>query len=233
MAFTGSTVNEQHEKAKKQRIPCKYKDDLFISHGVGKQVKPSRYASSASAVAARIGMILRRSVKMGSVSAGPQTGKLQYPRTLRARASRNTTLSRKYALFKQMVTPQQSAQAVCRFFDSETVVAYFDRTKPVPWDLVIGKEVGALIAELFARDHEFVADDPQVRLIKALQHVDGCGNADEDHSDDDRDEGGVGPHYAATISSRDTFLQVLENVKNGPHTCKSRRSCRFTEKSLP
>jgi hypothetical protein len=60
----------------------------------------------------------------------------------------------------------------------------------------------------------FPADDPQVRLIKALQLVDCCGNADEDHSDDDRGEGGVG-HYAATISSRATFLQVVELVKNG------------------
>jgi hypothetical protein len=37
-----------------------------------------------------------------------------------------------------------------------------------------------------------------VRLIKALQIVDG-GNADEDHSNDDGGDGGVGPHYAATI----------------------------------
>jgi hypothetical protein len=49
-----------------------------------------------------------------------------------------------------------------------------------------------------------------------LREQHGCGNADEDHSDDDRDEGGVGPHYAETISSRDTFLQVVEIVKNGP-----------------
>jgi hypothetical protein len=34
--------------------------------------------------------------------------------------------SRKYALFKQIVIPQLSAQAVRRFFDSEKVEAYFD-----------------------------------------------------------------------------------------------------------
>jgi hypothetical protein len=113
----------------------------------------------------------------------------------------------KYALFKQIVIPHQSAQAVRRFFDSEKVQAYFDRENPVQWDSVISVEVGALIAELYANDHMFAADDPQVRLIKALQLVDGCGNADEDHSDDDRDEGGVGPHYTATISSRATFCR--------------------------
>jgi hypothetical protein len=48
-----------------------------------------------------------------------------------------------------------------------------------------------------------------VRLLKALQLVDGCGNVDEYHSDDDSGEGGVGLHYAATISSRATFLQVV------------------------
>jgi hypothetical protein len=56
----------------------------------------------------------------------------------------------------------------------------------VQWELVISVEVGALIAELYAKDHMFAADDPQVHLIKALQLVDGCGNVDEDHSDDDR-----------------------------------------------
>jgi hypothetical protein len=56
---------------------------------------------------------------------------------------------------------------------------------------------------------------PQVRGIKVLQLVDACGDADEDHSDDDRGEGGVGPHYAATISSRAIVLQAVELVKNG------------------
>jgi hypothetical protein len=125
-------------------------------------------------------------------------------------------------LFKQIVIPQQSAQAVRRFFDSEKVEAYFDRAKPVKWELVISVEVGALIAELYAKDHMFVADDPQVRLIKALQLVDGCGNADEDPSDDDRGEGGVGPHYAATISSRATFLQV---ASRGDHVAVQRNLC--------
>jgi hypothetical protein len=89
----------------------------------------------------------------------------------------------------------QSAQAVRLFFDSEKVEAYFDRATPVQWEVVISVEVGALIAELYAKDHMFVADDPQVRLIKALQLVDCCRN-------DDRGEGGVEPHYSATISSR-------------------------------
>jgi hypothetical protein len=38
MACTGPTANEQHAKAKKPRIACKYKGDLFISHGIGKPV---------------------------------------------------------------------------------------------------------------------------------------------------------------------------------------------------
>jgi hypothetical protein len=56
--------------------------------------------------------------------------------------------SRKYALFKQMVIPQQSAQAVRRFFDSEKVEAYFDRATPVQWEVVISVEVGALMADV-------------------------------------------------------------------------------------
>jgi hypothetical protein len=44
-------------------------------------------------------------------------------------------------LFKQIVIPQQSGQAVRRFFDSERVKAYFDRAKPVQWELVIRVEV--------------------------------------------------------------------------------------------
>jgi hypothetical protein len=123
--------------------------------------------------------------------------------------------SRKHAWFKQIVLVQQSVHAVLRFFDSEKVEAYLDRAKPVQWELVTSVEVGALIAELYVKDRMFAADDPQLRLIKALQLVDGCGNADADHSDDDRGEGGVGPHYAATISSRATFLQVVELVKSG------------------
>jgi hypothetical protein len=107
--------------------------------------------------------------------------------------------SRKYASFKQILIPQQSAQAVRRIFDSESVEAYIDCAKPVQWELVISVEVGALIAESYAKDHMFAADDPQVRLSKALKLVDGCGNVDEDHSDDDRGEGGVGPHYTAAI----------------------------------
>ena len=43
---------------------------------------------------------------------------------------------------------------------------------------------------------------------------DGCGNADGDHLEDDRGDGCVGPQYAATISSRAKFLQVVEMVKN-------------------
>jgi hypothetical protein len=39
--------------------------------------------------------------------------------------------SRKHALFKQIVLPQQSVHAVLRFFDSEKVEAYIDRAKPV------------------------------------------------------------------------------------------------------
>jgi hypothetical protein len=42
----------------------------------GSQLTASRYASSASALAARSGMILRRNVQMGRVSARPRTGKL-------------------------------------------------------------------------------------------------------------------------------------------------------------
>jgi hypothetical protein len=143
--------------------------------------------------------------------------------------------SRKYALFKPIVIPQQSAQAGHRFFDSEKVEPYFDCAKPVQWELVISVEVGALIADLYAKERMFAADDPQVRLIKALQLVDGGGNADEDHSDDDRGEGGVGPHDAATISSRATFLQVVELVENGlsHRQVAETMSCAFTEKSLP
>jgi hypothetical protein len=72
----------------------------------------------------------------------------------------------------------------------------------VQWELVFSVEVCALITELYAKDHMFATDDRQVRLIKALKLVDGCGNVEEDHSDDDRGEGGVWQHYAATISSR-------------------------------
>jgi hypothetical protein len=165
----------------------------------------------------------------------PNRKALKFEVISRARIEEQYDLShsRKSALFKQIVIPQQSPQAVRRFFDSEKVEAYLDRAKPVQWELVISVEVGALIAELYVKDRMFAADDPQLRLIKALQLVDGCGNADADHSDDDRGEGGVGPHYAATISSRATLLQMVELVKSGLSTGKSRRSCHFTERSLP
>jgi hypothetical protein len=38
MASTGPTVSEQLSKAKKPRIPCKHKKDMFFSHRVGKPV---------------------------------------------------------------------------------------------------------------------------------------------------------------------------------------------------
>jgi hypothetical protein len=38
MGSTGPTASEQHAKAKKPRIPCKYKDEMFISHGAGEPV---------------------------------------------------------------------------------------------------------------------------------------------------------------------------------------------------
>jgi hypothetical protein len=38
MASIGPAASEQQAKAKKPRIPCKYKDGQFISHGVGKPV---------------------------------------------------------------------------------------------------------------------------------------------------------------------------------------------------
>jgi hypothetical protein len=65
--------------------------------------------------------------------------------------------------------------------------------KRVQWDLGISVEGGALIAELYAKDHMYAADDPQVRVIKALPLVDSCGNANEDHVDNDHGECGVGP----------------------------------------
>jgi hypothetical protein len=136
---------------------------------------------------------------------------------LRARIEEHydSSHSRKYALFKQIVIPQQSAQAARHFFDSEKVEADFDRAKPVQWELVISMDVGALIAELYTKDQMFAVDDPQVGLIKALKLVDGCGNAGEDHSDEDRGEGGVVPHYAEIFSNRATYLQVEGLVKNG------------------
>jgi hypothetical protein len=171
MAFTGSKANEQHEKAKKQRIPCKYKDDLFISHGAGKPVNAISVCQFCISCGREDRDDTPAQREDGKRKRRTPNRKALMSEDFRARASRNTTLSRKYALFKQMVIPQQSAQAVRRFFDSEKVEAYFDRAKPVEWDLVISKEVGALIAELYAKDHMFVADDPQVRLIKTLQHV--------------------------------------------------------------
>jgi hypothetical protein len=38
MASTGPTASEQHAEAKKPRIPCKCKEDMFTSHGTGKPV---------------------------------------------------------------------------------------------------------------------------------------------------------------------------------------------------
>jgi hypothetical protein len=38
MASTGPAASEQQAKAKKPRIPFKYKDSLFVSHVVGKPV---------------------------------------------------------------------------------------------------------------------------------------------------------------------------------------------------
>jgi hypothetical protein len=232
MASTGPTANVPHAKAKKPRIPCKYKDDLFSSHGFGKPVN----GVSVCQFCISFGREVRDDTPAQRADGKrkhrtPNRKALIFEDFSRARIEEHYDFShsRKYALFKQIVIPQQSAKAVRCFFDSEKVEAYFNRAKPVKWELVTSVEVGALIAELYPTDHMFPADDPQVRLIKALQLVD----ADEDPSDDDRGEGGVGPHYAATISSRATFLQVVELVKNELSYRQARRSCRFTEKSLP
>jgi hypothetical protein len=121
MASTGSTANEQHAKAKKPRLPCKYKDNLFISHCVGKPVNGisvcqfcisfGREERDDTPAQREEGKRKRRT---------PNRKALMFEDFSRARIEEHYEFShsRKYALFKQIVIPQQSAQAVRRFFDS-------------------------------------------------------------------------------------------------------------------
>jgi hypothetical protein len=137
MASTGLTASEQHAKAKKPRIPSKYKNDLFISHNLVKPVNGvsvcqfcisfGREERDDTPAPRADGKRKRRT---------PNRKALMFEDVLRARIEEHYDVShsRKHALFKQIVILQQFAQAVCRFFDSETVEAYFDRARPVQWE---------------------------------------------------------------------------------------------------
>jgi hypothetical protein len=117
MASTGPTANEQQAMVKKPRIPCKYKDDLFISHGVGKPVNGvsvcqpyvsfGREERDDTPAQRADGNCKRRT---------PNRKALMFEDFSRARIEEhyNFSHSRKYASFKQIVILQQSAQAVRR-----------------------------------------------------------------------------------------------------------------------
>jgi hypothetical protein len=119
MASTGSTANEQHAMAKKPRIPCKYSDDLFISHCVGKPVNGiwvcqfcisfGREERDDTPAQREDGKRRRRM---------PNRKALMFEDFSHARIEEHYDFShsRKYALFKPIVIPQQSAQAGHSFF---------------------------------------------------------------------------------------------------------------------
>jgi hypothetical protein len=126
MASTGPTANEQQAKAKKPCIPCKYKDDLFISRGVGKPVdgvSVCQFCISFGSEARDDTPAQRAGGKRKRRT--PNRKALMFENFSRARSEEHYDFShsRKYASFKPIVIPQQSAQAVRRFFDSERVGA--------------------------------------------------------------------------------------------------------------
>jgi hypothetical protein len=66
---------------------------------------------------------------------------------------------------------------------------YFDRTRLYQWEFVIIAEVGTLPAEIYAKYHRFAARDSKVSGIKAQKLKNTGGNADDGHSDEDREKG--------------------------------------------
>jgi hypothetical protein len=76
MGFTGSTVSDQPSKAKKPHIPCKHKEDMFFSHGVGKPVNGVSVCQLCVSTGREEKDDAPEQWQMGSVSAGLRTGRL-------------------------------------------------------------------------------------------------------------------------------------------------------------
>jgi hypothetical protein len=110
MASTGPAANEQQAKAKKPRKPCEYKDDMFISYGVGKPVNGVSVCQFCISLEERDNTTAQRADGKRKRRT-PNRKALMFEDFSRARIEEHYDFShcRKYSLFKQIVNTQQSA----------------------------------------------------------------------------------------------------------------------------
>jgi hypothetical protein len=208
-------------EGKRKRVSCKYKQEIFVTHGVAKPV----YGVSTCSFCLSFGRE-QRTPPAGAEDGNGRKRRRKPSLNLwstsdfsRARIEEYYEHShpKMWGKFKERVASVDvmSAAAVQQFFNMNKLEAHFRRATAGSFKITISSVVGKLISFLYEKDNDSeLSTDNDVRLIPVLRKAPPAAGDDSDSSDAVNDPRAAAG-FTAELHCRRTLMYCVSLIRFG------------------